>query len=129
MSIFSSYLSSQTSVYSGTDFDALDVTGPLEISATNTIFKIIIGGLDLGSAFWNEGQSWNIFNRSSTGTFASFELYDSEAQTHQVTYSSRGTFTFNDSSGALEWSAVPEPSGALACLLIGSGLMRRRRKN
>ena len=40
-----------------------------------------------------------------------------------------GQFTFNSTTGALEYgfSAVPEPTSALAGLSIGAVLLRRRR--
>ena len=40
--------------------------------------------------------------------------------------STQGSFAINGSS--LTWTAVPEPSSALAGLLVGAGLLRRRRK-
>ncbi|MEO8617191.1 MAG: hypothetical protein ABI600_18785 [Luteolibacter sp.] len=36
---------------------------------------------------------------------------------------------FTGGGKTLTWSAVPEPTSALAGVLIGTGLLRRRRKN
>ena len=41
------------------------------------------------------------------------------------TPTSQGSFTISGSS--LTWTAVPEPSGVLAGMLLGAGLLRRRR--
>jgi MYXO-CTERM domain-containing protein len=41
--------------------------------------------------------------------------------------SSYGTFTITGST--LNWTAVPEPTSALAGLLLGAGLLRRRRQH
>ena len=38
-----------------------------------------------------------------------------------------GHFSYNSGNGTVNWSAVPEPSSALAGLLLGAGLLRRRR--
>jgi hypothetical protein len=45
-----------------------------------------------------------------------------------VSYGSRGSFYFNSSNGTLNW-AIPEPSNALAGLLIAAGLFRRHRRS
>ena len=39
-----------------------------------------------------------------------------------------GHFSFTNSGTTLTWTAVPEPTSALAGLLLGAGLLRRRRK-
>jgi hypothetical protein len=43
-----------------------------------------------------------------------------------VDFSSEGYFSI--SGGTLKWTAVPEPTSALAGLLLGGGLLRRRRQ-
>ncbi len=116
----------------GTDYDGLTTTN-LTV-ATGAIFRVILtGAADLGvTSFWGQAQEWNnIFSVSGTtskadinGLFNSFQVFNG---TSDITMSSasQGSFTFNGSS--LTWSAVPEPTTALAGVLLVAGLMRRRR--
>ena len=114
----------------GTDFDSVSVTGNLTADATGAIFKVIFGTAALtdittpGNTFWNTAygtQTWNmttIFGKSfTTNAFTSVET--------SANVSAYGSFTITGSS--LTWTAVPEPTSALAGLLITAGLLRRRR--
>lgn len=110
----------------GTDFDNVTVTGAINVDNA-AIFKVVLGtGVDITNAFWSESnvtQTWNIatiFGKSfTTGAFSP------TVQTN-TDISSYGSFTISGSS--LTWTAVPEPTSALAGLLITAGLLRRRRK-
>jgi fibronectin-binding autotransporter adhesin len=126
-SIFEWQLSSETTVGRGTAFDAVDVSGTLNV--TGSVYKIIVANLNIGSTFWDADHTWDVFNKASTGTFASFQLYDASNLTSQVSYNTQGSFSFDSASGDLKWnfSAVPEPTGAVVGLLISAGLLRRRR--
>ena len=126
-SIFSWELASQTTTGRGTNFDAVNVGGNLEIS--NSIFHVVITGLDLNSNFWDATQTWQVFNKGLTAGsgFSSFQLFASTDLVNPVSYGSIGNFAFNSGTGSLVWTAVPEPSSALAGILISIGLFRRRR--
>ena len=125
-SSFNWQLGSQATTGPGTNFDKVIVSGQLDIS-TGTNFNIYVTGLDLNSAFWNTTQTWDVFDaNSTTGNFSNFTLYDAAAPTTPVIYGGRGSFSYIPSTGSLQWS-VPEPSNALAGLLIAAGLLRRRR--
>ncbi len=117
----------------GTNYDGLTTTN-LTV-ASDAIFRVVLTGsasADLSSTFWNTTQIWNnIFNVSGTTTnaatghlFDKFEVYNG---TTNITLASaiQGAFTTNGST--LTWTAVPEPTSALAGLLIAAGLLRRRR--
>jgi autotransporter-associated beta strand protein len=119
----------------GTAFDAVNITGDLNIDgteSTGTVFKIILGTVfDGGDAFWLANRSWDVFTATtSTTAFTNFELYNSGDLVNQVSYDTFGSFSygFTGGTGTLSWSAVPEPTSALAGLLLASGLLRRRRK-
>ncbi len=115
----------------GTNYDGLTSTS-LAV-ASGAIFRIVLTGTaNIASTFWDQTQIWNdIF--AGTGSFAeaspgqlfnAFEVYNG-ATNVTLASASQGTFTFNGST--LTWTAVPEPTSALAGLLLGAGLLRRRR--
>ncbi|MEO5711845.1 MAG: autotransporter-associated beta strand repeat-containing protein, partial [Luteolibacter sp.] len=100
--------------------------------ALDPIFKIVIGtgaatGIaDSGNTFWDSQQTWStIFNGfgSIAGGFSNYQVVDSSGAAFS---SVRGSFSVTGTS--VSWSAVPEPSAALGGLLLGAGLLRRRRR-
>ncbi|MGL5019374.1 MAG: autotransporter-associated beta strand repeat-containing protein, partial [Luteolibacter sp.] len=110
-------------------FDTVAATG-ITVGTTDTIFKVILGttaaaGIaDTGNAFWNTPsgtQTWtmaSIFGAAFTsGAFQSVQT--------STDVSAQGSFTITGTS--LTWTAVPEPTSALAGILLGAGLLRRRR--
>jgi autotransporter-associated beta strand protein len=120
-----------------TGFDTLVVAGALNGSTDGdtSIFRVVFGTTakdgvnDSGNAFWNTAatsRDWSmssIFGKNfTTGLFTTVETYDSNGI---FDVSAKGSFTISGSS--LTWTAVPEPTSALAGLLIGAGLLRRRR--
>ena len=125
-SSFSWNLGSETTTGAGTNFDSLTVGGSMTVNGG--IFKVVVNDLNLNSTFWASNQTWDIFEAGTgTGDFTSFQLYDAGNLASTFNYSSRGAFSFASSTGQLSWSAVPEPSNALAGVLIATGLLRRRR--
>lgn len=112
----------------GTDYDSVTATGTLNI-ASDAVFKVILNaGADFSNAFWTANQSWsNIFNATGAVTSGwsntAVSVYNTSNVLQDV--STYGAFTITDST--LNWSAVPEPTSALAGFLITAGLLRRRR--
>ena len=111
-------------------YDAVDVTGSLAIdgtAATGTIFKIVLGSGVTADPFWTNPlvpRTWSdIF--SYTSLVGSFNT--SNIQVTGSGASAIGGGSFSISGTALTWTPVPEPSTALAGLLLGAGLLRRRR--
>ena len=112
----------------GTTYDGIDVTGAL----TN-------GGVlefNFASVLANGSYTFDLFNfASQSGNFSAVNLVG--AYTGSLTrtggvwdYSSGGnTWQFTQSTGNLAFTAVPEPTTAIAGLLLGAGLLRRRRTN
>ncbi len=95
------------------------------------IFKIVLGsGKSFADAFWDTNKNWdNVFTGTGVATslatiFSTFNANGSNLTGGLV--AGEGTFTFNGSS-TVNWTAVPEPSSALAGLLLATGLLRRRR--
>jgi autotransporter-associated beta strand protein len=114
----------------GTDFDSVSVTGNIDVTS-GAIFKVIFGDTALTdvqnteNAFWNTPygtQTWNmsaIFGQAfNLGAFTSVQT--------STDVSDYGSFSISGTS--LTWTAIPEPTSALAGLLLTAGLLRRRRK-
>ena len=97
----------------------------------DAVFKIVLGsGKTFADAFWDTDKTWDdVFSGTGVATslasiFSTFNANGTNLTAGVVT--GEGTFTFNGSS-TVTWSAVPEPTTALAGLLLGAGLLRRRR--
>ncbi|MES2922258.1 MAG: autotransporter-associated beta strand repeat-containing protein [Verrucomicrobiota bacterium] len=119
---------SVSDVLTGT-YDQVVATGVATGGAA--VFKVVLGGNAFADAFWDSDKSWtNIFTGAGapallSSVFGSFSATGGLDANGVV--DGRGQFTFNGSSATLNWTAVPEPTSALAGLLLGAGLLRRRR--
>ena len=109
------------------------LAGTGTIGGSNAVFKILLGaGNAFTDAFWNTNKTWNnLFtglgaSGSLTSIFSSISGAGITYASGQGTVAGQGYFTFNGTS-TLNWTAVPEPTSALAGLLITAGLLRRRR--
>ena len=129
----------------GTHFDGVNVTGDLAIDP-DSIFKIVLpASYSRGDVFWDSRQVWNVFEIGGidTGSFKKFEIWSAgvfvangnDAYTYLTAPTGPGYFSFQFGSdgspattGNLVWSPVPEPTSALAGLLLGAGLLRRNRR-
>lgn len=110
-----------------TGFDTISRTadgGSVTIASEAKIAIILGGALDFADNFWSVARTWtwaSIFPHFSTvGAFTN----------HTVTGAppmSKGRFSVD--SGGVQWSPalIPEPTGALAGLLLTAGMLRRRR--
>ena len=126
-SIFEWDLNASGDNMAGMAYDMVGAGGAISVDTSNTVFKVVFGpGVDMSDKFWSPSfvtQTWamsSIFSKAFT--------IGSSFKTVQTSYdvSQYGSFTIN--GGTLEWSAtVPEPSSVLAGLLLGAGLLRRRR--
>ena len=124
----SSQINSETN--RGVAYDAANVAGGL--AGSGAIFKIVLTGTQTFSdLFWYEDRNWaNIFTgidgssvkANWASVFSSFQ-FSYNGQTMAPT---SGYFTVSENS--LNWhSTVPEPTNAIATLLVAAGLLRRRR--
>lgn len=110
-------------------FDKVTVGGAVSVGtgatfAINLGDAIFTGGDFVDTAFWKTPygtQTWamsDIFSEAfSYGAFTNVSTVQN--------VSTFGSFTISGSS--LTWTAVPEPTSALAGLLLTAGLLRRRR--
>ena len=100
-------------------------------SAGGSVFQIVVADPTFAGTFWDTAQSWtNIF--TTDGTTAISDWANIFSSTVSVVNSSLSPITpvdgtFSITGSTLSWTAVPEPSSALAGLLLASGLLRRRR--
>jgi fibronectin-binding autotransporter adhesin len=99
--------------------------------AGDAIFRVVLADGTANNAFFDTSHA-NFFADNDiissvsdlTALFNTVQVYS--ALTNDIAdISSRGSFTLT--SSGVSWSAVPEPSSALAGLLIAGGLLRRRR--
>jgi autotransporter-associated beta strand protein len=115
----------------GVAYDGVNTTS---LAGSGAIFKILLTGTQDFSdyAFWSQTRSWTDIFKSADGVttltdwasvFSGGFQYSYNGKTVEPT--SSGSFTLTGSS--LTWSAVPEPTNALAGLLAAGMLLRRRR--
>ena len=108
----------------GTAYDGATVSG--DLSGTSAIFKIVLGaGETFADSFWSSDRTWsNIFTTANTSWASIFPTFQYSVTAPNA--GTQGSFTFTGGN-TLAWTAVPEPTSALVSLLLGAGLLRRRR--
>jgi fibronectin-binding autotransporter adhesin len=115
----------------GTDYDAVNVAGSL--SGAGAIFRVVLtGSQNFSEAFWTANRTWtDIFKTADGGSnVADWASAFSSVQTYNASGSiapAVGSFSMTGNSLTWTYSAVPEVSNLLAGLLLGAGLLRRRR--
>jgi autotransporter-associated beta strand protein len=133
-SIFSWNIDRTQSQTRGLGYDAVDVTGSLT-ATSGAIFQVVIGDSNFSDAFWNTPRTWSdIFTNGSSAISNWATIFNGTMQflnTSGATVSPTGEGSFSLSGNTLSWAPqiafVPEPTSALVGLLIGAGLLRRRR--
>ena len=115
----------------GTSYDAVNAASLG--ASSGAIFRVVLdGSQNFSGAFWDTTRVWSdIFKTGDAGSnlgiasifTGTLQYYNSGGAL--ATPTAQGTFSFSGSS--LIWTAVPEPSSAMAGLLMAAGLIRRRR--
>ncbi len=104
-------------------YDKVALSGSLTVDS-NAVFKVV-SSTGFADGFWSTTKSWNdIFGSNNLGFDVSKFLYVANGTTVSAP-TAYGSFSI--SGNTLTWTAVPEPTSALAGLLITAGLLRRRR--
>ena len=116
----------------GTNYDAVNLAGTM--GGTGGILRVVLNGSQtFTDAFWDTNRTWtDIFTGSNgitvtsnwTNAFSNVQYYNSSTG-DLGTQPTQGYFTMSGNN--LSWTAVPEPTSALAGILLGAGLLRRRR--
>lgn len=100
------------------------------------VFNVILGApAALSNPFWNTSQSWIVFSGFNSGTSHNGSTFSSITEptglstvrpgaSFAVTAVTSGGVTLNYTAAAF----VPEPTSALAGLLLTAGLLRRKRR-
>lgn len=105
------------------------------LAGSGAVFKILLASGDsFADAFWDTSRNWlasDLFGiNNATANLAA--IFSSAATTaHFNANPVQGSFSFTSTGGGtgnqLTWTAVPEPTSALVGMLLGAGLLRRRR--
>lgn len=99
---------------------------------SGAVFKIVGSGDGFAALFWNSSQNWSASNLFGANNInVNLATIFSGANTTFTANPTEGSFSFTSVSGGtnnnLKWTAVPEPTSALAGILLGAGLLRRKR--
>ncbi len=114
-------------VVSDSSYDKIDAAGQ-EVTGSNAVFQVV-SGQAYTTPFWDSNRTWTDIFTTGSGSLAS--VFGSITGTGIRWDGSKGVVagqgSFTISGNSLNWSAVPEPTSALAGLLLGAGLLARRR--
>ena len=138
-------LSSSLTYSSGSIFQwDIDVNGASEthdkvtstsLGGAGAEFKILLGSGDsFADTFWSTNHDWaasDLFGASNVNANLATIFNSTNTTTNFGANSVYGTFSFTSTGSGpgnqLTWTAVPEPTSALAGILLGAGLLRRKR--
>jgi autotransporter-associated beta strand protein len=118
----------------GTSYDKLVTTDVLgEGAAGDAIFRIVAADAAFENTFWDIDRTWtDIFTTDGSSAISGWASVF--GNTVSVVNSGFTPITpeggsFSVSGNTLTWTAVPEPTSALAGVLLSTGLLRRRRQS
>jgi hypothetical protein len=115
----------------GANYDKLLTAGLVDGDAAGgSVFRIVVSDATFTDAFWNTTRTWtDIFTTDGTTTISGWaDILTSVSVVNSGFAPIAPTNgSFSASGNTLTWTAVPEPTSALAGLLLATGLLRRRR--
>jgi hypothetical protein len=137
-SLFRWDLKGNTTDGAGTNWTQINFADQVATFAEGTNFVIAFDETtNFLDPFWGENRSWQIFNGGTiTGDGAddflanlNFSFIGGLNRPADIPNGyNTSYFSFDESTGTLNWTAIPEPTSALSGLLLAAGLMRRRRR-
>lgn len=103
-----------------------------EATAGDAVFRIVASDALITQNFWNATKTWSdIFTTDGTSAIADWAtLFGNPVSVVNSSFTpiTPAGGSFSVSGNTLTWTAVPEPTTALAGLLLTAGLLRRRRQ-
>ncbi len=115
----------------GTEYDGLNTAS---INGSGAVFQISLADVEgFGDNFWSANHTWTDIFKSANGSTSLTNDWSSLFSSFSYTNGTNpltpvnGSFSWTNSGNTLSWSVVPEPTTALAGLLLISGMLRRRR--
>lgn len=137
-SLFRWDLKGNTTDGAGTNWTQINFANQVATFAEGTNFVIAFDETtDFLDPFWKQNRSWDIFNGGTiTGAGAddflanlNFTFIGGLNRPSDIPNGyNTSYFSFDQSTGTLNWTAIPEPTSALSGILLAAGLMRRRRR-
>lgn len=137
-SLFRWDLKGNTTDGAGTNWTQINFADQVATFAEGTNFVIAFDETtDFLDPFWKQNRSWDIFNGGTiTGDGAddflanlNFTFIGGLNRPSDIPNGyNTSHFSFDQTTGTLNWTAIPEPTSALSGILLAAGLMRRRRR-
>ncbi len=117
----------------GTGYDKLVTSNVLgEATAGDAVFRIVASDALVSQNFWNTTKTWSdIFTTDGTSAIADWAtLFGNTVSVVNSSFTPITTAggSFSVTGSTLTWTAVTEPTSAMAGLLLTAGLLRRRRQ-
>jgi autotransporter-associated beta strand protein len=116
----------------GTSYDKLVSTNLVDGDAAGgSVLRIVASDGLVAQNFWNTNRTWNdIFTTDGSAAIADWANIFTNISVVNSSFTSITPVggSFSASGNTLTWTAVPEPTSALAGILLGAGLLRRRRR-
>lgn len=119
----------------GASFDKFVAPSLVDGGGTGgSVFRIVVEDATFANPFWNSTpKTWtNIFTTDGSSAIANWANIFTTVSVVQSDLTTAATlpsgYSFTLNGNTLSYSAIPEPGTALAGLLLGAGLLRRRRK-
>ena len=115
----------------GTSYDKLVSASLVDGDAAGgAVLRIVASDALVTQNFWNTAKTWtDLFTTNGSTAIANWaNIFTTVSVVNRSFTPITPTGGFFSASGStLTWTAVPEPTSALAAILLGAGLLRRRR--